>query len=365
MPFLAPLIPAIAGGIASAAAGAGVNALTKGAQSTPGQVNLNDDATQAGMGNQAQLANALQSAGGVSNEQSVYNQQQQLANQLGQMSQGAGPNPALAQLAQTTGQNVSNQAALMAGQRGAGSNAGLIARQAGQQGAATEQQAVGQAATLRAQQQLNAIGALQAQQGQLAGLSTTQVNQQQAAANAQTQSALAQQQQQLQQAQGVNDIAQKQGQQQAGIIGQIGGGIASGLGTAVTSALNSPSTPAPAPSAGANYANQLGLSAPQTLAEGGQVQTGFDSIKKENYKGKSKMGRMMYAGGGQIDMKVGGHVPGKAKVGGAKDSYSNDTVPAILSPGEIVLPRSVTQSANPTEAAAKFVASIKSKKKGK
>ena len=71
----------------------------------------------------------------------------------------------------------------------------------------------------------------------------------------------------------------------------------------------------------------------------------------------------LLAKGGQIhNMKTGGHVPGKAKVTGSKDSYSNDTVPAILSPGEIVLPRSVTQSQNPTDAAAKFVAAIKSKK---
>jgi hypothetical protein len=36
----------------------------------------------------------------------------------------------------------------------------------------------------------------------------------------------------------------------------------------------------------------------------------------------------------------GGYVPGQAKTGG--NSYSNDIVPALLSPGEFVLPRSVT-----------------------
>ena len=39
----------------------------------------------------------------------------------------------------------------------------------------------------------------------------------------------------------------------------------------------------------------------------------------------------------------GGNVPGNAKVFG--DSYKNDTVPALLSPGEFVLPRSITQDA--------------------
>lgn len=83
---------------------------------------------------------------------------------------GIGPNPALAQLNQTTGQNIAQQAALAAGQRGAGANAGLIATQNAQQGAATQQQAVGQAATLGAQQQLAAENNLQ-------NLAATQVNQ--------------------------------------------------------------------------------------------------------------------------------------------------------------------------------------------
>lgn len=56
-------------------------------------------------------------------------------------------------------------------------------------------------------------------------------------------------------------------------------------------------------------------------------------------------------------LRAGGSVPGKAAVRG--DSYSNDTVPAVLSPGEIVLPRSVTQSKDPAKHAAAFVAAIK------
>ena len=50
----------------------------------------------------------------------------------------------------------------------------------------------------------------------------------------------------------------------------------------------------------------------------------------------------------------GGHVPGQAKVKG--DSPKNDTVPAMLSPGEIVIPRSIVQSQKPEEKAADFVA---------
>jgi len=55
-------------------------------------------------------------------------------------------------------------------------------------------------------------------------------------------------------------------------------------------------------------------------------------------------GYMCYADGGVthdhgICMKLGGHVGGEAEVPG--DSEQNDTIPAMLSPGELVIPRSV------------------------
>lgn len=52
----------------------------------------------------------------------------------------------------------------------------------------------------------------------------------------------------------------------------------------------------------------------------------------------------------------GGKVLGQAKVSG--DSLKNDEVPAMLSPGEVVIPRSVIQSDDPVNNAAKFVAAI-------
>jgi hypothetical protein len=55
-------------------------------------------------------------------------------------------------------------------------------------------------------------------------------------------------------------------------------------------------------------------------------------------------------------MKAGVKVPGKPKVGGAKDDYANDIIPADLEEGGLVLPRSVTQSKHPEWAAHKFVA---------
>lgn len=68
---------------------------------------------------------------------------------------------------------------------------------------------------------------------------------------------------------------------------------------------------------------------------------------------------MMKAHGGLIAAlaAAGGGVPGRAHVMG--NSLRNDTVPAMLSPGEIVLPRSVTEAADSPKKAAAFVAAIK------
>lgn len=57
---------------------------------------------------------------------------------------------------------------------------------------------------------------------------------------------------------------------------------------------------------------------------------------------------------GAAALAHGGPVPGKAKVSG--DSPKNDTEPAMLSPGEIVIPRSV---ANDPEKAKEFIEHIK------
>ncbi len=74
-----------------------------------------------------------------------------------------------------------------------------------------------------------------------------------------------------------------------------------------------------------------------------------------------------YAQGGEVHdhelcMQVGGQVPGEAQVPG--DSTQNDTVPARLSPHEIVLPRTVAQAPNAPQAAAQFVGQIKGQQPG-
>jgi hypothetical protein len=59
---------------------------------------------------------------------------------------------------------------------------------------------------------------------------------------------------------------------------------------------------------------------------------------------------------GAMMASSGGDVPGAPVVGG--DDPQNDTVKALLSPGEIVIPRSITQSADAPERAARFVAAV-------
>lgn len=360
------MVPALVAGAATSAVGGLTNQIGNaigGGNATPqqaplmvpssvAQANHTYNQSMGAIQQQQDLANQLH--GGVDRQNKVYGQQQQLAAQLGQMAQGQGPNPAMAQLANSTGANVANQAALMAGQRGAGANAGLIARQAGQQGGALQQQAAGQGAALQAQQQLNAVGALQQQQGMLQNLASGQIGQQANALGNLNQFAQGEQAQVLgsianlnntaagQQA-NVNDIQAQQALQNSKQTQGNMQGLSSGLGSSIAGGFT------------------------KMFAEGGQV--GSQANLKENYSGsgpRSKAGLHLhnYAKGGKIhNMKQGGHVPGKAKVAGAVDSYANDTVDAVLSPGEVVIPRSVMKSKDPVKASAKFVAAIMSKKR--
>jgi len=94
----------------------------------------------------------------------------------------------------------------------------------------------------------------------------------------------------------------------------------------------------------------------------GSTPTGANANK--NLYGLAHGGEVKcYAQGGEVHdheicMKMGGPVPGDdAPVPG--DSSQNDTVPAMLSPHEIVLPRSVAQSPNAPQAAAQFVGQVK------
>lgn len=102
---------------------------------------------------------------------------------------------------------------------------------------------------------------------------------------------------------------------------------------------------------GAAYmGSKSGTAAPSSTATsssapiGGGNSTPTGQNAQASQYGLAKGGYVCYADGGvahdhAICMKLGGHVGGDAKVAG--DSQENDTVPAMLSPGELVIPRSV------------------------
>lgn len=272
---------------------------------TQAQADQSYKQTQDAIAQQNAFVQALNAQGGIQNQSNVFNQQQALANQLQAQASGAAPSIAQAQLANATGANVANQAALMAGQRGAGANAGLIARQAAMQGGNIQQQAAGQGAVLGLQEQMAARQALMQQQSAMAGLSSQQVGQQ---------------------AQGIQGLnAAAQGQQ-----GQILGAIQ-----------------------GVNSAS---------VQNAGQMNSANAAIAAQN--AKSQAGFLGALGGGVskavgLPFSEGGPVPGKAPVAG--DSPKNDNVPAVLSPGEVVIPRSIMNSSEPGEAAKAFVEALMQK----
>lgn len=416
---------------------------------------------QSGLAQQQGFLNALAAQQGIANQSNVYNQYQGIAN-------GTGPNPAMAQLNQTTGQNVANQSAMMAGQRGANANVGLLARQAAQQGAATQQQAVGQGATLQANQSLAALG----QMGSIAG---QQVGQQATATSGLSQ---AQQQEQANLLGGLGNqnsanvtmqgninnanagIANTNAQGQQAIFGGALSGISSALANggmvqkfddgggvqsepqapAIDSMITQPTftppvetaptampiaapvAPAPAAQPAVQMAapaaagpqsnagqflaggNNAQVAAPQSAAPSfgadsgaAALQKGFSDLGSSLSMSKmsggggggssggggmsSMMNPMASAGGGDssggggmssmmsmlpmlaMAASKGGPVPGKAAV--PDNSPKNDTVPAMLSPGEIVIPRSITEHPDAARMAAQFVAKTIAEHKAK
>lgn len=366
--------------------------------------------TQAALAQQQAFLDALKAQGGIQNQMDVYNQLQNIT-------QGQGPNPAQAMLAQATGANVANQAALMAGQRGTGANAGLLARQAAMQGGALQQQAAGQGATMQAQQAMNALG----QMGGIAGqqvanqaAATALLNQAQQSEQQNLLNMMAQQNQARIQRQASMNAAnagiagvQAQGQQKlAGNLmgaagtaimgGSGGGGGAGGMGgmfgmakggevphyadggDVALDSINMPTSQTGPQSIagrflfGAAPANQPSANIPIEMAAPiapQQEKQGPSTAQMALKLAPMMFGAPPMASGGQVPKQpingemyanAGEMVPGKAKVKG--DSYSNDTVDAKLSPGEIIIPRSIAQSDNAPQKAADFVAAVLAKK---
>lgn len=346
---------------------------------------------------------------GYGQSQNNLANQQALEQTFLQQGQGGGPDPVQHQLAMNTQTNVNNQAALAAGQRGASSNVGLMSRNIAKQGAATQQQAAGQAATLGAQQQLAAYDAAAKQQQAIAqGIAsqTAASNQMFATGAGANNTQNANLVSNYNQMQGIN-AATTMGNTgiESKMVGDAASGFFGGMGSAmmamakggkVEKTESETSTPvvggamfadggdvgssAPMPNMALSFAGKFlsggdvpgsslkGQQAPSKKKDSGSGSVDA-SMEPEPYAGPDTAGgaAMLAAKGGKIKTPVttsgmaakGMDVPGKAKVKG--DSLKNDTVPAMLSPDEIVLPRSVTTAGDAPARAAKFVQAIQAK----
>lgn len=377
-------------GTAGGAGGSGFSGVNQANLMQPvsqGQADTAYGQNQTALSQQGQLLNALQQQPGIQQQENVYNQLQGVVN-------GTGPNPAQAMLNQQTGQNVANQAALMAGQRGASANVGLLARQAAQQGAATQQQAVGQGAALQANQSLNALG----QAGSIAG---NQVANQIQATGANTQAQQGEQQNLLNAIGNYNSAqAGSQASVNAGntalanttLQGQQGlvGGLLNnaGAGAHLLGAEGLDLTPVSQPgeqlgpqssfakflSAGGNQSGSYGNPGANQLAVGASsFGSGLASMMKSGSSpaaassAPKMMSAVASAQGGEIhDYRAGGNVKAKNQREKAVmhgNSYANDKIPAVLSEGEVVIPRNVMQSQDPASAAARFVQAVMQKRK--
>ena len=97
-------------------------------------------------------------------------------------------------------------------------------------------------------------------------------------------------------------------------------------------------------------------------AKQGQIETDLflhQAALKKDIALASGAGQGFLSGANALNKSDGGPVPGKARTFG--DDEANDTVPAMLSPGEIVIPRSIAQRPDAASAAADFVAAVKSR----
>lgn len=230
--------------------------------------------------------------------------QMALYQQLSQMAAGNGPSLAQGQLQQATDQNINQSMALGAAQQGQGMGYASALRGIADQSAQARQQAAAQSAMIRNAEQMQGMQGM----GALAGQMSSQD--------------FARQQLGSQNAMGydtMNANIAAQNAKPGGILGAVinaGGGILS-------------------------HAMGMGGGGLQQQGGGGY---GVPDISEPT------------------PMSDGGKVPGYA-MGGELDSEDNDTVPSMLSPGEIVLPRSVTMAPDAAERAKLFVQAVQQRQK--
>lgn len=250
---------------------------------------------------------ALSALGGNAQGNASAAQQQALDAQLQGVANGTGASVADKQLALTTQQN--QLAAAGAAGSQVGINPELARRQIQNQAANLNQQGAGQAALLRSQESLGALSAL----GQNLGTQRSQDIGQQGANTALLNAGAGAQGQQNTTALGGQQLQQQTDSQNADLQQQA-------------AALN----------AGVQQQNV----ASGTQAFGALAGMGGAFLGSKAVGGKAH----------------GGLIPGRAPVAG--DSSRNDVVPALLSPGEVVVPRSVAH--DPKKRAA-FLAAVDKK----
>lgn len=332
----------------------------------------------------------------VAKQNEVYSQQQALAGMLSQQAAGSGPNPAMAQYQQNVNQAGAQAAGLISSQKGI--SPALAARMAAQQQSGAMQGAAASGAEMQAKQQLAAQQALMNQQASM-----------QQGANAQGTQALS----------GQNVFQNAQAAQNTAVTGGSLGAQNINAGVAGQNAQNQNATNQGLMNAAGSVASMFAMSDKRVKkdvedfdsrsfleaikahkfkykdqarhGEGQQVGVMAQDVEKEapqmvvdtpegkmldfNKSGgpilasladinerleKMESGKNM-ANGGKVSLgsalKAGGKVPGKAKKSG--DHPANDTVHAMLSPGEIVIPRSLVDD---PERAKKFIEQIKGRK---
>jgi hypothetical protein len=354
-------------------------------------------------------------AANLAQQGNINAQQQNFVNMLQQRAQGQGPSVAGQQLQQTLQQQQAGAAAQAAGARGI--NPALAMRSAMEQQGQAGQAAAQSGAIARAGEAMNAQGQLGGQLGQMAGQNLQQQNlglQQQALdVNAQK----ANQGAGLEAGALNSQIGQAQNTNQGSILGSIGktigqagmlladGGSIPGYDSGgITPIADQPYQPtsilgnilngmtaknqgdakaaADQGSGGFNPGQMLGKGISSLMGSSGpQAPAGVPSSQQwANFTGApDALGAAPSAGdasfgvgfgaahGGKVPsnmgskLKAGGHVPGKAKASG--NNYKNDTVKAMLSPGEGVIDRETMADQGKVGDAARFVMAYVNKKK--
>lgn len=303
----------------------------------------------------------------------IQAQQQQFANALQGQMNGTGPSAAAQMLQNQSSQNAAATNAQAAGSRGI--NAGLAQRNALEANTTANQNAGQTAALARTQEQLGATQMLggqlntmqdQYQRGQLGSAQlNTAINQGNASNNAAISGGVLS---------GISSAITPPSMSRGGMVRKMAtggpvlplGGVsdAAGNGAAALAKgfgdLGTAAHQAASPWSSKPAQNDSAINSAMSSSGGGGAGIGGDATLGSGIDSATSTVGVdgAAAGGGAGDMlgmaamlaSRGAMVPGKAKVPG--DSKKNDTVPAILSPGEIVIPRS---HASDPEKAKKFV----------